>query len=373
MITPVITMRAAYARIFPAMVFSILLIFDMSVSFRWSGGRPPRGSAQFSLPEANEVPEYTSEHDAIRSLRDRSKYLSLNTLSAITSLALPLLCSASSVAAATAPAARIDDFIVLPMQPYDGVFTVNYTINDVSFRAIVDSGSPFLIVPSVCSKMWGGCSQRGRFDLLPTDLEDTIEIFGGQNYDTVWRKTYIEVDSLPTIAPRLPRFQQLRFPATPAANAAATAAAVTNSRERRRFENLIVASVGPQILLPPGGVFFGLIKYKSKAIRPTLLSQLGYSSFCFDSRGRRLTLSRRALLPPARVAPPTVDPTPAPAPAQASGAVPTVKLVDLRPLGDPVCHYAAPVKALEINGQPVAVGSTVYAVFDTGTSGCLIR
>jgi len=87
-----------------------------------------------------------------------------------------------------------------------------------------------------------------------------------------------------------------------------------------------------------------------------LLSQLGYSSFCFDSRGRRLTLSRRALLPP-------------PAP---SGPA-TVKLVDLRPLGDPVCHYAAPVKAVEINGQPVAQGSTVYAVFDTGTSGCIIR
>jgi hypothetical protein len=288
--------------------------------------------------------------------------------------ALTLLCGASAAATAgttpltAGPGVEAEEVVVLPMEAFDGVFTVNYTINDVSFRAIVDSGSPFLIVPSVCSKMWGGCSARGRFDLLPTDLEDTIEIFGGQNYDTVWRKTYIEVDALPSggpatggkTDPRLALFQRLPFlPATPAANAAAVPSSGSSNsrrRERRRFDNLIVASVGKQILLPPGGVFFGLIKEKSQAIRPTLLSQLGYSSFCFDSRGRRLTLSRRALLPP-------------PAP---SGPA-TVKLVDLRPLGDPVCHYAAPVKAVEINGQPVAQGSTVYAVFDTGTSGCIIR
>ena len=35
--------------------------------------------------------------------------------------------------------------------------------------------------------------------------------------------------------------------------------------------------------------------------------------------------------------------------------------------GDPVYHYAARIKSLEINGQPAAVGSVMYAVIDTGT------
>ena len=117
----------------------------------------------------------------------------------------------------------------------------------------------------------------------------------------------------------------------------------------RRFDDLIVANVGKQILLPPGGVFLGLIKFKSKDIRPTLLSQLGYSSLRFDPRGGTLTLSQQSMVPRANLA-----------------TVPTVKLVDLRTLGDPVCHYAALIKSLEINGQAVAVDSTVFAVFDTG-------
>ena len=55
--------------------------------------------------------------------------------------------------------------LILPLTEFDGVWTVNYTIGAVMFRAIVDTGSPFLIVPSVCSRSWGGCSQTGRFPL----------------------------------------------------------------------------------------------------------------------------------------------------------------------------------------------------------------
>ena len=47
-------------------------------------------------------------------------------------------------------------------------------------------------------------------------------------------------------------------------------------------------------------------------------------------------------------------------------------MVDLRVLGDPVYHYAARIKVLEINGRQIAANSTIYAVFDTGTTGCVL-
>ena len=44
-------------------------------------------------------------------------------------------------------------------------------------------------------------------------------------------------------------------------------------------------------------------------------------------------------------------------------------LVDLRPMGDPVCHYAVRVKRLRVNDLTVGEGSTIYAIVDTGTTG----
>ena len=188
--------------------------------------------------------------------------------------------------------------------------------------------------------------------LLPSrcDLDPTTEVFGGQNYDTNWRQTAIDFPSIPPAYATQNRvLSRLGLGAMAAsANAISLPSIPLVSR---RFDDLIVANVGKQILLPPGGVFLGLIKFKSKDIRPTLLSQLGYSSLRFDPRGGTLTLSSRSMVPPANVS-----------------TVPTVKLVDLRTLGDPVCHYAARIKSLEINGQPVAMDSTVFAVFDTGNS-----
>ena len=63
------------------------------------------------------------------------------------------------------PVQQSQEDLILPLNEFDGVWTVNYTIGAVMFRAIVDTGSPFLIVPSVCSRSWGGCSQTGRFPL----------------------------------------------------------------------------------------------------------------------------------------------------------------------------------------------------------------
>lgn len=50
----------------------------------------------------------------------------------------------------------------------------------------------------------------------------------------------------------------------------------------------------------------------------------------------------------------------------------SAKLVDLSPMGCPVFNYAVMVKSLEINDKPVATDSVIYAIIDTGTTGCIM-
>jgi hypothetical protein len=56
-----------------------------------------------------------------------------------------------------------------------------------------------------------------------------------------------------------------------------------------------------------------------------------------------------------------------------------VKLVDLTPFGDPVKHYACPIKKLTVNGitlggrgsiaRPEVANKQIFAIFDTGSTG----
>lgn len=52
------------------------------------------------------------------------------------------------------------DYIVVPLDLIDDVYCLNYTLynidnNITQYRAIVDTGSPFLIVPNICTRLWG--------------------------------------------------------------------------------------------------------------------------------------------------------------------------------------------------------------------------
>jgi hypothetical protein len=212
-------------------------------------------------------------------------------------------------------AARWDDILRIPLQKYDGVFCMNYTVNGNQYRGIVDTGSPFLIVPSVNTRIWGSTSSTS-VPYIESGLPKTTEIFGGQDYETYWKVGDLKL-----------------------ANSYA-------------LESVVFANVGEDIMRPPGGVFVGLIKYKAEDIRPTLMGQMKFSSIQFDIDNRELLLSKNALIP-------AKQPT-------------AIKMTDLRVLGDPVYHYAAQVKSLEINGRQIAANSTIYAVFDTGTTGCVL-
>ena len=188
--------------------------------------------------------------------------------------------------------------IEIPLSPFDGILCMNYTLNHNVFRGIVDTGSPFLIVPSICTSLWG-CRQRDSSSPLKSNYSDTIEIYGGQEYSVEWKIGDLELGP-------------------------------------QKFKNIVFAEVGSDIMLPPGGVFIGLIKNKGlstggESIRPTLLEQMDYNSFELDVPKRNLKLSKGSLIP--------------------KNSNNIIKMVDLRPLGDPIYHYAVPVKRLEINGK----------------------
>lgn len=248
---------------------------------------------------------------------DRRRYS--QTLAKLVSVVLtPYVAAIGLNAKFVQPAAAQDNGrLVIPLSTYDGVYCMNYTVNGNQYRGIVDTGSPFLIVPSVDTTIWG-YTKKDSPPYTDSGLSMTTEIFGGQDYETYWKVGDLDL---------------------PGAN---------------KFKKIVFANVGEDIMRPPGGVFVGLIKYKADDIRPTLLGQLKYSSIQFDSLNKELILSKSPLI--------STEETKAA----------TIKMDDLRVLGDPVYHYAAKIKSLEINGRKVASNSTIYAVFDTGTTGCVL-
>ena len=278
------------------------------------------------------------------SFRNQIKNGLLRTVSAVATAGAPLLLSVPS--RATNLPYESAETVRIPLEARDGYHSLNFTIDAAQgpFRAAVDTGSPFLLVPSVCSTEWG-CPHLPESGLLsarppsswlykdadlPSAALETVESFGGQEYDTAWKRG------------------DLKF-----VGAEVIGAGALSSSRRTTFRNVVFGSVGADVLRRPGGVFLGLVKYKAQDIKPTLLGQLGYNSFCFDPRpsSGALTLSRLPMLSRERDA---------------------IPLVDLLPFGAPVRHYAARVAQLHINGQAIKHGQNMFCIVDTGTTGCVL-
>jgi hypothetical protein len=215
----------------------------------------------------------------------------------------------------------------------EGLLAINFTVDAMQgpFRAIVDTGSPFLLVPSICTSEWG-CENPSALAAIAdpfmlfkiAELSPTVESFGGQEYDVEWKRGDIKFIGSKAIEPM---------------------------SSRTTFRNIVFGSVGEDITRRPGGVFCGLIRRRAQEIRPTLLGQLGYDSFAFDAAKEVLTLSCRPLIAPTEDA---------------------IKIVDLRTYGSPIQHYAARVKYLYINGQRIIHGTNLFCIIDTGTTGCVL-
>ena len=279
----------------------------------------------------------------------------------------------------------LESSIIIPMFEIESIYYINYTMNGIMFRAIVDTGSPFLLVPTICTQLYG-CppknSSNSQYE--STDLDDTVEIYGGQDYDVKWKKGMLQfVGSSSTASfhssssSRFSGFNEIKYNINNYDDFIITKFNTINNFQSNVLEDsllsrgkqkVIFASVGYDILLPPGGVFVGLIKEKSKDIRPTLLGQLGYNSIRFDTRSNYLTLSKSSLLSSS-----SLSSSPSSSTTKSTLDQSVIRLIDLRQYGDPVCHYAVQVRSLEINNKRIGDdNTTIYAIFDTGTSGCVL-
>ena len=205
-----------------------------------------------------------------------------------------------------------------------GAYCAAYTIDGQRFRAVLDTGSPFLLVDGTCAagekSPWGCYRGQAR----PSGLGDTDELYGGEDVSVEWRRgSFI--------------FEQIKVD--------------DELRLTAAFPDAVFGVVRGYVGKGGGGaIFLGLCKQRLPRIRPSLLEQTDIASMRFDFYGRRLELSRSSLIPSSSDA---------------------VRLIDLRPRGAPVANFAARCSSLVINNQKIQLpfGKKIVVVVDTGTTG----
>lgn len=231
--------------------------------------------------------------------------------------------STSAIGASPSGAATAVDRISIPLQFIAALnsYVVQYYLFGERFGAIVDTGSPFLTVPSTCSefsyKYKNGCYRPEM--TLESGYKNTIEGFDNMQGQVVWRKA------------------KFAF------------------REDCPPEMLTFGVLGPELLDGPGGVFFGLIKETENWIRPSFLGQTGYNSFSVDLRQTpQLILSKESMI-------------------HNDNYIPLVR--DLyRRYNAPVVHYTALAASFIVNGLPLKLDKYMptYVIFDTGLTGMAV-
>eukprot|EP00966_Prymnesium_polylepis_P153824 3552125-Prymnesium_polylepis.1 len=222
---------------------------------------------------------------------------------------------------ATAEALAAPLSTVVPLSLCGGAYCIKYTIDDQPFRAVIDTGSPFLLVDGTCGQAatlarWGCYKGASR----PSGLPDTDELFGGEDVGVQWRRGAFRVSA--------------------------------SAGQALGSDDVTFGVVRSYIGKGGGGaVFLGLVKRRLPRIRPTLIEQLNVVSMNFDFIGRSMRFS------------------PVPLIDRTTDAVP---LVDLRPRGAPVATYACRVRRMVVNGVEVALDRPTVAIIDTGTTGLTV-
>jgi hypothetical protein len=248
--------------------------------------------------------------------------------------------AAASSSLATGSSARA---MRIPMRlDRAGTYVVEYRIGGTTVRGVLDTGSPFITMESACGQVWGCLREE---DARRSGLEDTYEVYGLQE-DGVTRwvlgdvtfagkeATKDETNETATsdARQRLGSFvgdasndsNDGNLDAVSAADAAADAASVVSFAFPELSFGVTSQTTG-RAGSAAGGVgsapFVGLVKQRADWIRPTFLEQTDVASFALDFEKDELLLSRDDLIP--RGVSRNVFP-----------------LVDLRPMGAPVFHYA---------------------------------
>ncbi len=218
--------------------------------------------------------------------------------------------------------------VTVPLEFTGQELLIYYRVDGSLFRAVVDTGSPFLLIPGSCganTRSKAGCYREQG---IPSGLPDTFEQFDGFEGNVEWRLA-------------------------PVTFVNATGSLMTK-------QPLITLGVASESILGgPGGVFFGLIRDTESWIRPSLLGQTSVCSFQLDLRTsqKELTLSQEPMI---------------------HSEQKSIRLTsDLRrKYGDPVTHYTARAESITVNGLPLVeqgIGQKpIYVIFDTGVTGMVV-
>ena len=276
--------------------------------------------------------EEEEEEEANNANATTRRGILLRTMMAATSTVALSSGASATTAILDRPSSAADDddddgggMISVPLEyiPALNAYVAHYYLFGERFGAIVDTGSPFLTVPSTCSARsykykWGCYHPEKTYD---SGLSNTIEGFDNNQGTVVWRKAGFAFDG------------------------------------ESRPEMLTFGVFGPDLLDGPGGVFLGLIRDTDRWIRPSFLGQTGYGSFRVDLRRTpRLVLSKQSMIR-----------------RYDDDYIPLVRDLNRR-YGAPVVHYAARASGFVVNGLPLKldVRNPTYVIFDTGLSGMAV-
>ena len=278
--------------------------------------------------------------------------------------------SGSTNSPATVGASRNPVRLVMLLSRCGGALCTEYIVDGQSFRAVVDTGSPFLLVYGSCN---GRTSRFGCYDSSLAgeqgSLNEASKVeYGGQDVGVEWRRGTVRFPSLSANDRFMSKFS-------------------SSSTGELVYEPLTFGVV--RSYTAKGGstaVYLGLVKNRASRIRSTLLEQTDVSALRFQ-------LGTPTTPPPAAASAPVVASTSFSGPANAGSSrssavdgrtltlssrplVPkgsdAIPIVDLRPLGAPITPYAAKVHRMIVNGRAVDFSRPCVAVMDTGTTGLSI-
>jgi len=256
-------------------------------------------------------------------------------------LFLPHHLPSCAVAADIDTTTRASITIPLQYEPKLCAYTVSYVVGDTKFGAIVDTGSPFLVVPQTSCKedyKWG-CYRAE--ESHPSGLEPTYERFVGNEGMMEWREG------------------KFSFTNTISTDFATSAASLFP-----QSSSMIFGVVSESLLDGTGGLFLGLVKETNSGIRPSFLGQSDVRAFSVDLRERK-GFDKTLTLYGGRQHQENSNP---------SYAIQLVRDLNKR-FGDATIHYVGVASSLNVNGYNLASSSRrskIYVIFDTGCSGMSI-
>lgn len=243
--------------------------------------------------------------------------------------------------------------ITVPLKFTGQELLVAYKVDGSVFKAVLDTGSPFLMIPGSCganTRQKSGCYQN-QGTVVPK-LAPTIEIFDGFEGEVNWRCARFDFSDVYNTYPETGNSTTL---------ADTTAIQEQSRTDREDFKKDVIFGIASEeIMGGPGGVFFGMIRDTDARIRPSFLGQTDVKAFKVDlaSRPRVVTLSNRALI------------------ASSEDYIPMTNLLRRR-YGDPVGHYTASASSIYVNGFPLVDTTTntdnkILVIFDTGVTGMVV-